>query len=158
MDGGGVVVVVADSVCGPVVLGRCPQDVCYSFWAGALLPVCGRAELLDDVALVRYILAVSQQGLLPQDQPPAGFSDKPGAPPDYYHTCYALSGLAVARHHGKGRAGKARFEVKGAGEGAGLLPRQTDLLLNVCTDRLQAWDGLIAARRAAEERAGSDRK
>ena len=32
--------------------------------------------------------------------PRGGLRDKPGKPPDYYHTCYCLSGLSSAQHHG----------------------------------------------------------
>ena len=32
--------------------------------------------------------------------PRGGLRDKPGKPPDYYHTCYCLSGLASAQHAG----------------------------------------------------------
>jgi protein farnesyltransferase subunit beta len=27
-----------------------------------------------------------------------GLRDKPGKPPDYYHTCYCLSGLSASQH------------------------------------------------------------
>ena len=29
-----------------------------------------------------------------------GMRDKPGKPPDYYHTCYCLSGLSLSQHFG----------------------------------------------------------
>ena len=29
-----------------------------------------------------------------------GMRDKPGKPPDYYHTCYCLSGLSSSQHFG----------------------------------------------------------
>lgn len=69
-------------------------DACYSFWVGAIFPL---ARLLlgdvdagfDGAALRLYLLSASQQG--------AGFADKPGKTADFYHTCYALSGLAVAQ-------------------------------------------------------------
>jgi len=35
--------------------------------------------------------------------PNGGLRDKPGKPPDYYHTCYCLSGLSAAQHFGGGR-------------------------------------------------------
>lgn len=82
--------------------------MCYSFWTGALLPLCHHSHLLDASKLCRYILGVSQQGLLPEDEE-GGFADKPGAFVDYYHTCYALSGLSVALHHGAHR--KAKMSV-----------------------------------------------
>jgi protein farnesyltransferase subunit beta len=73
------------------------QDVCYSFWAGALGPAAGVDVCVDVRGLVGYILAISQQGLGKGET--AGFADKPGAEPDFYHTCYALSGLSVATHY-----------------------------------------------------------
>ncbi len=77
-------------------------DVCYSFWAGALLPMLrscrdchdlGMNEgVFDSSALQRYILVASQNS-----SKGGGFHDKPGKSADYYHTCYALSGLALAQ-------------------------------------------------------------
>ena len=32
--------------------------------------------------------------------PKGGMRDKPGKPPDYYHTCYCLSGLSSSQHFG----------------------------------------------------------
>lgn len=32
-------------------------------------------------------------------QPRGGLRDKPGKPPDYYHSCYCLSGLASSQRH-----------------------------------------------------------
>lgn len=47
--------------------------------------------LMDCAALQDYILnqCQSKYGLL---------KDKPGAEPDFYHTCYALSGLSISQH------------------------------------------------------------
>ena len=52
--------------------------------------VCGD-WFFDEVALQEYLLLCCQnhQG---------GLRDKPEKRPDYYHTCYALSGLAIAQH------------------------------------------------------------
>lgn len=33
--------------------------------------------------------------------PKGGMRDKPGKPPDYYHTCYCLSGLSSSQHYGQ---------------------------------------------------------
>jgi protein farnesyltransferase subunit beta len=47
---------------------------------------------VDRRALQRYILLCGQQ------YPDGGLRDKPSKPRDFYHTCYALSGLSVAQH------------------------------------------------------------
>lgn len=56
-----------------------------------------------------------------------GLRDKPGKSPDYYHTCYCLSGLASAQRH----AGA----VLGGPDNA--LPRSHPLC-NVVEERLEA--------------------
>ena len=98
-------------------------DACYSFWQGgtaqlslharrgdvhhveapsgvrwrpgapAAVPATAPVEeAVDPVALQRYIL------LCAQVFPDGGLRDKPGKGRDYYHTCYALSGLAASQH------------------------------------------------------------
>ena len=47
----------------------------------------------DPAALQHWILACCQA-------PAGGLRDKPGKPPDLYHTCYCLSGLSVAQAAG----------------------------------------------------------
>lgn len=75
-------------------------DSCYSFWQGGAFPLvqavlAGRGELPPSTdlfhapALLDYVLLCAQA-------PHGGMRDKPGKGRDYYHTCYALSGLAVA--------------------------------------------------------------
>lgn len=77
-------------------------DGCYSFWQGgafplleaalqqrAELPSGGIASLFSTDGLLDYIFMCCQQ-------PNGGLRDKPGRGRDYYHTCYCLSGLAVA--------------------------------------------------------------
>mmetsp|Transcript_2720 Transcript_2720/g.7117 ORF Transcript_2720/g.7117 Transcript_2720/m.7117 type:complete len:439 (-) Transcript_2720:283-1599(-) len=98
-------------------------DGCYSFWQGATFavvapalnartlssaaPAAGSdptgAELLaslaeadgswlfDQGALQDYLMVCGQLSK-------GGLRDKPGKDPDYYHTCYCLSGLSVAQH------------------------------------------------------------
>ncbi len=74
--------------------------------------------------------------------------DKPGKPPDYYHTCYCLSGLSSAQHCGEvGGASVVRactqFEwvsvimqvVVGPAENN---LRPADPLVNVVVDKLAA--------------------
>merc|ERR1711953_269883 len=78
-------------------------DSCYNFWQGGSFPIV--QNLLDPVykdknhwicdekSLHEYTLFGSQW----RDQTGyrGGFGDRPGAHRDYYHTCYALSGLAA---------------------------------------------------------------
>ena len=65
-----------------------------------------------------------------------GLRDKPGKPPDYYHTCYCLSGLASSQH-------TSRWVL---GPPSNLLP-PADPLCNVLCSRLaegQAFFGMSA--------------
>ena len=77
-------------------------DGCYSFWQGgafplleaslarrAELPSGGIASLFSTDGLLDYLFICCQQST-------GGMRDKPGRGRDYYHTCYCLSGLAVA--------------------------------------------------------------
>ncbi|XP_076801762.1 protein farnesyltransferase subunit beta-like [Clavelina lepadiformis] len=83
-------------------------DGCYSFWQGGLLPLLhntlsqeGGVEgklidakhgwLYEQEALQHYLLLCCQNSF-------GGLIDKPGKSPDYYHTCYGLSGLSTAQH------------------------------------------------------------
>ncbi|CAB4315864.1 unnamed protein product [Prunus armeniaca] len=102
-------------------------DCCYSFWQGGtfallqracstidqelVIPVGGKSfevnfndighnfvkrsvemePLFDGRALQLYILLCSQEEN-------GGLKDKPGKSRDFYHTCYALSGLSVSQH------------------------------------------------------------
>ncbi|KAI9138313.1 terpenoid cyclases/protein prenyltransferase alpha-alpha toroid [Paraphysoderma sedebokerense] len=76
-------------------------DGCYSFWVGGCFGIVeaeltrrgekwGGGYLFDREALQEYILICCQAK--------KGLRDKPGKSPDYYHTCYCLSGLSVAQH------------------------------------------------------------
>jgi len=87
-------------------------DSCYSYWQAAvfsLLPMIdenrkseqgskNRLSFYDPNALANYILICCQDFH-------GGLKDKPGKNRDYYHTCYALSGLAVAQGDGVELAG-----------------------------------------------------
>ena len=53
----------------------------------------------DSLALQRYVLVSCQMTM-------GGLRDKPGKHPDLYHSCYCLSGLAIAQH-ADGAAGRA---------------------------------------------------
>jgi len=81
-------------------------DGCYSFWQGGLFPLIHKmlAEspdsavrsalpqhwLFDQGALQEYLLICCQDHR-------GGLLDKPGKSRDFYHTCYTLSGLALAQ-------------------------------------------------------------
>jgi protein farnesyltransferase subunit beta len=60
-------------------------------------------------------------------QPHGGLRDKPGKSPDYYHTCYCLSGLASSQHHSRVVLG-----------GPDNLLARADPLCNVLEERLAA--------------------
>jgi protein farnesyltransferase subunit beta len=53
------------------------------------------APLYDAAAQQLWVLAACQA-------PRGGLRDKPGKPPDYYHSCYCLSGLAAAQRDAGG--------------------------------------------------------
>ena len=81
-------------------------DGCYSFWQGGMFPLIHRmistteeassltsdSWLCDGAALQQYLLVCCQDVR-------GGLVDKPGKARDFYHTCYSLSGLAVAQHN-----------------------------------------------------------
>lgn len=79
-------------------------DGCYSFWQGGVFPLVHNTLLTEgsnslsshdwmceQKALQEYILISCQSRF-------GGLIDKPGKSPDYYHTCYCLSGLSIAQH------------------------------------------------------------
>ncbi|XP_010562677.1 PREDICTED: protein farnesyltransferase subunit beta-like [Haliaeetus leucocephalus] len=90
--------------------GRCNKlvDGCYSFWQAGLLPLLHRAlHARGDTALsmerwMFHQLALQEYILLCCQCPAGGLLDKPGKSRDFYHTCYCLSGLAIAQHFGSG--------------------------------------------------------
>lgn len=92
-------------------------DGCYSFWQGAVFPLLDQvlvtpgmygpnpdgdineawdeadgSWLCDQRALQMYILIAGQR-------PSGGLRDKPSQSPDYYHSCYVLSGLSITQHN-----------------------------------------------------------
>ncbi|KAI8824838.1 farnesyltransferase, CAAX box, beta [Fimicolochytrium jonesii] len=79
-------------------------DGCYSFWQGGAFPILetalarrsekrggARVDIFNRERLQEYILACCQNRK-------GGLRDKPEKYPDYYHTCYVLSGLSLAQH------------------------------------------------------------
>uniref|UniRef100_A0A8W7NTB3 Protein farnesyltransferase subunit beta n=1 Tax=Anopheles atroparvus TaxID=41427 RepID=A0A8W7NTB3_ANOAO len=79
-------------------------DGCYSFWQGALVPIVqsliARKEQQEHIKAVSLFnrMALQEYVLICCQKPNGGLIDKPGKPVDLYHTCYTLSGLAVAQH------------------------------------------------------------
>ncbi|VDM63723.1 unnamed protein product [Angiostrongylus costaricensis] len=81
-------------------------DGCYSFWQAANFPLVdgemareGRLPtdgLFDARMLEEYILTCCQDES-------GGMRDKPGKSRDLYHTCYVLSGLAIAQMYSASR-------------------------------------------------------
>ncbi|GBF91692.1 farnesyltransferase subunit beta [Raphidocelis subcapitata] len=84
-------------------------------------PEAAAPPLFDADALQVWVLKGCQQQLK------GGLRDKPGKSPDYYHTCYCLSGLSAAQHApgGAGALGGAPNELARA-----------DTLLNVLEARV----------------------
>eukprot|EP01129_Flabellula_baltica_P004199 TRINITY_DN1437_c0_g1_i1.p1 TRINITY_DN1437_c0_g1~~TRINITY_DN1437_c0_g1_i1.p1 ORF type:complete len:324 (-),score=64.63 TRINITY_DN1437_c0_g1_i1:28-999(-) len=96
-------------------------DACYSFWQGASFPILDEyyinKELYDiakeqniDVRELRSTLdgetdggycfdqyALQEYLLVACQERSGGLKDKPNCRPDYYHTCYGLSGLSIAQ-------------------------------------------------------------
>merc|ERR1719239_881464 len=76
-------------------------DGCYSFWQGGIFPLLHKilddsedlpvdSWLFNSAALQEYLLICCQDHR-------GGLVDKPGKSRDFYHTCYTLSGLALAQ-------------------------------------------------------------
>ncbi|KAF9583515.1 hypothetical protein BGW38_009296 [Lunasporangiospora selenospora] len=79
-------------------------DGCYSFWMGGVFPIIAKhlgstskgAEDLEyafDQTAIQEYMVVACQGKN------GGLRDKPSKSPDYYHTCYGLSGISLSQHH-----------------------------------------------------------
>ena len=76
-------------------------DSCYTFWQGAAFPLISeiarnnmpRMEGYDKCLLVSH--PAQLYVLLAAQSETGGMRDKPGKAADFYHTCYALSGLAA---------------------------------------------------------------
>lgn len=91
----------------------------------------GAGPLFDAESLQVWVLKGCQQPLK------GGLRDKPGKAPDYYHTCYCLSGLSVAQHAARAQRGGGGGCGGGGGGGGNVLGGEgnllepTDLLINV---------------------------
>jgi len=109
-------------------------DGCYSYWVGGLFPILDAIlrktdselhsshYLYNQQELQRYLLCCCQW-------PKGGLVDKPPKRPDFYHTCYTLSGLSLSQdsHHGT---------IHNISTMDSLL-RKTDPVLNICVDKLE---------------------
>lgn len=80
-------------------------DSCYSFWQGAIFPLLHEAfrQQGTDMALPERHLWFAPSPLqtyvfLACQHQSGGLRDKPGKSADFYHTCYALSGVAASQH------------------------------------------------------------
>jgi protein farnesyltransferase subunit beta len=78
--------------------------------------------LFNQKMLQQYLLTCAQEKN-------GGLRDKPGKSPDYYHTCYALSGISVAQHNALG------LPPSVVGKSSNLL-RPTDPLYNIGPEKL----------------------
>eukprot|EP00658_Telonema_sp_P-2_P023120 TRINITY_DN19259_c0_g1_i1.p1 TRINITY_DN19259_c0_g1~~TRINITY_DN19259_c0_g1_i1.p1 ORF type:complete len:410 (+),score=84.37 TRINITY_DN19259_c0_g1_i1:224-1453(+) len=114
-------------------------DACYSLWQGGAFHLISRllykemheegireaspdgTWLFDQDGLQQYLLIAAQSEY-------GGLRDKPSKHPDYYHTCYGLSGLSVAQH-----SNSTSPNVHGSQEN---LLRETDHIHNVCLDKV----------------------
>ena len=118
-------------------------DSCYSFWqlspllisqmsltsrAGPIQKALLQLELpvFSAQALAEYILLCCQHYA-------GGFKDKPGASRDYYHSCYALSGLSLAQNCSFGSSNLS--ELKNVLVGVSLEP--INPLFNVCHKKVE---------------------
>lgn len=95
-------------------------DGCYSFWLGGVFPLLDAqlngttSELASDVPIELYDRGALQEYLLVAGQPETkrgGMRDKPGKNPDYYHTCYCLSGLSTAQHRVTANTSRSSFGI-----------------------------------------------
>lgn len=79
-------------------------DSCYTFWQGACFPILAdihRINSVDATAEAPVMFAVEPAQmyvLLACQSDNGGLRDKPGKPADFYHSCYALSGLAALQY------------------------------------------------------------
>lgn len=113
-------------------------DTCYSWWQGGIFPLLDELLAPGDSGSSEQSTAMFRQDDLQlfilacgQDPRGGGLRDKPGKYRDFYHTCYALSGLSAAQHGNPRR--QASPVVLGAS--TNLLER-TDSLHNVVPDRV----------------------
>lgn len=84
-------------------------DSCYSFWQGAIFPLLyeafrqrGEDSGVDAMLPERHLWftpsPLQVYVFLACQHRSGGLRDKPGKSADFYHTCYALSGVAAVQH------------------------------------------------------------
>ncbi|KAJ3073384.1 hypothetical protein HDU98_001675 [Podochytrium sp. JEL0797] len=134
-------------------------DGCYSFWLGGMFPILDAIALRRDGdpgwpkdlppfkgllhrdALQEYILICCQANK-------GGLRDKPGKNPDFYHSCYCLSGLSIAQHTYVWSAEKQDFEVTDSvhvvGNARNKLSCNSDTLTTTSFTRIRALHDLAA--------------
>lgn len=84
-------------------------DSCYSFWQGAIFPLLHEAFRQDGIDMP---LPATHSWFAPEplqayvflacQHPGGGMRDKPGKAADFYHSCYALSGVAATQYQDNG--------------------------------------------------------
>jgi len=79
-------------------------DSCYTFWQGASFPLLSEIFRNSEHKMHAADTVFVNQGpaqlyvLLACQVASGGLRDKPGKNPDFYHSCYALSGLAALQY------------------------------------------------------------
>ena len=107
----------------PLNSGRANKlvDSCYNFWQGGSFPIIhGLLDqnhapkdswLCDSRALMDYTFLACQVKM--KSSVAGGFADRPGSHRDYYHTCYALSGVAALQHiYNRQKIFRKNFDTK----------------------------------------------
>lgn len=92
-------------------------DGCYSWWQGAVFPLLDQVYVTpgmygpdpdgevheswneEDGSWLCDQRALQMYNLIAGQRPSGGLRDKPSQKPDYYHSCYVLSGLSIAQHN-----------------------------------------------------------
>ena len=98
-------------------------DGCYSFWqaGGAVLMELitnSRMDLINKEKLFTYVYGCCQSSS-------GGLRDKPSKSPDFYHTCYCLSGLSICQY---------RYSYDGLSITAEVIDPAAKNLVNLRTD------------------------
>lgn len=126
-------------------------DGCYSWWVGGVFPLLhelisgeksrsGGKWLFNQSELQKWLLVCCQS-------PHGGLRDKPGKGPDFYHTCYCLSGLSMAQNQPNQTRKDGEFV---AGMGSNRL-RATNPVFNVCDDKLERSIAFFGSLPSADE-------
>ncbi|KAI8619934.1 terpenoid cyclases/protein prenyltransferase alpha-alpha toroid [Chytriomyces sp. MP71] len=78
-------------------------DGCYSFWVGGIFFILAVMSLRQPGCVIEFSLlmtsvALQEYVLICCQAPKGGLRDKPEKHPDFYHSCYCLSGLSISQH------------------------------------------------------------